>query len=287
MNILISGVTGFLGSNLAEDLLSKGYNVIGLKRITSATTRINDLLNNPNFTVYNVDPDFDLIRNYTHIDIIIHTATNYGGNNTTTQEMIDANELFSLALLDIARKNKTTFINTHTSLPLLTNEYSVSKNNFLNWGKYYSNNYKLKFINIVLEHFYGYNDGRFIDYIIKSLNNNVDKIDLTPGEQQRDFIYIKDVVSAYIFIIENLNKTTTNYTDIELGSGQTITIKELVVLLKKLTHNTATTLNFGGMSYRPNEAMESKANISYLKNLGWKPKFNLSDGLLDNLAKYI
>ena len=48
---LITGITGQTGSYLAELLLEKGYQVIGMKRRTSilSTTRIDHLYTNPNF----------------------------------------------------------------------------------------------------------------------------------------------------------------------------------------------------------------------------------------------
>jgi nucleoside-diphosphate-sugar epimerase len=41
-------------------------------------------------------------------------------------------------------------------------------------------------------------------YIIESILNNAKKINLTEGEQERDFIYIDDVVDAFITIIKNI-----------------------------------------------------------------------------------
>ena len=48
---LITGVTGQDGSYLAEFLLKKGYQVIGLKRRTSSicTSRLDNVFNHPNF----------------------------------------------------------------------------------------------------------------------------------------------------------------------------------------------------------------------------------------------
>jgi CDP-paratose synthetase len=44
-SILITGITGFLGSHIAEKFLIEGFKVIGLKRVNSNTWRNNEYLN--------------------------------------------------------------------------------------------------------------------------------------------------------------------------------------------------------------------------------------------------
>ena len=52
-------------------------------------------------------------------------------------------------------------------------------------------------------HMFGENDapGKFVPFIIKEIINNVPTLDLTPGNQTRDFIYVKDVVFAFEHVI--------------------------------------------------------------------------------------
>jgi len=75
--ILLTGPTGFLGSHLLQALLNEGYKVIILKRSFSDTWRINHLLDNLKSYDINKTP-LEKPFEENKIDIIIHTATNYG-----------------------------------------------------------------------------------------------------------------------------------------------------------------------------------------------------------------
>ena len=79
--ILITGVTGFLGSYLAKRLLSVGYEVVALKRKSSPLRRVESISSNITFfDVEDLDYD-DLFFKCGKINTIIHTATCYGRNN--------------------------------------------------------------------------------------------------------------------------------------------------------------------------------------------------------------
>jgi len=124
-----------------------------------------------------------------------------------------------------------------------------------------------------LEHFYGSNDDptKFVSFIVKQLLDDVDNINLTLGEQKRDFIYIDDIVSAFILILDNCASLESGYLDYEIGTGVTITIRDFVELTKQIVGNTHTQLNFGAIPYRKNEAMETVVNTATIRALGWSP----------------
>ena len=42
--VLITGITGFLGSHLAKTLVEEGYEIIGLKRNSSSLVRIRNII---------------------------------------------------------------------------------------------------------------------------------------------------------------------------------------------------------------------------------------------------
>ena len=144
-------------------------------------------------------------------------------------------------------------------------------------------NKNTKMINIKIEHMYGPFDdeNKFIYWLINQLKQNVEKIDLTSGVQKRDFIYIDDIVNAYEIIIKNID-TLSNYEEFELGSGNSVEVKEIVEqIVKELNASmiVTTKLNFGGITYRTNENMDMQANIVKLQHLGWKPQVSIEDGI--------
>jgi nucleoside-diphosphate-sugar epimerase len=137
------------------------------------------------------------------------------------------------------------------------------------------------FINIELEHFYGPLDDntKFVTWLIQTFIKNIGHIDLTLGEQTRNFIYITDVISAFEIIIDQSNKLEKGFHNYQVGSSQEITLREITILIKELVANCKTKLNFGAIPYRENENMKINLNISKLKNLGWEENVLLEKGL--------
>jgi nucleoside-diphosphate-sugar epimerase len=282
MTILIAGSTGFLGSYLLKSFIKSGYEVIVLKRSNSNTYRINDYLNL--ITLYDIDKTelSNIFENH-RIDIVVNTVTNYGRIDNKISSIINTNLVFALKLLEESVNNNVkTFINTDTLLERNLNAYSLSKAQLVDWMKFLSNK-NTKMINIKIEHMYGPKDdeNKLIYWLINQLKQNVKNIDLTSGVQKRDFIYIDDIVNAYEIIIKNIH-SFPNYEEFELGSGNSIKVKKFVKQLVKelkINQNITTKLNFGAIDYRNSENMNMKVNINKLKELGWKSKVSIEEGI--------
>lgn len=230
---------------------------------------------------YDLDSiDIEKIFQENVIDIIIHCATNYGRFAVPPTDIIQANLFLPLKILQIAENYPVkTFINTDTILDKRVSYYSLSKKHFLDWLSLFSQ--KMVCISVALEHFYGPFDDRskFVSKIILDLLHEVDFIDLTLGEQKRDFIYIDDVVEAFMTLVNFSFDVPNNLYRYEIGTGKNIEIREFVQTVKTMTGNKVTRLNFGMLPYRENEIMESHVDISMLSRLGWQPQTSLVEGL--------
>ena len=288
MKILLTGATGFLGSHLLEMLTSlPNTEVIVLKRSFSNTARIKHLLNAPSFSTFNVDQvELAEIFNNRQIDIIIHTATEYGRNETTSLKTIETNLLFPIKLIELAIQNGTsTFINTDSyfnkenfSYSHLIN-YSLSKKVFLQWLIHFSK--KIKICNLVLEHIYG--EGDDLSKFVPSMINDivVEKkplVNTTYGHQKRDFIYVKDVVNAYKTVINYALTNNFRFRSFEVGTGTSLSIQDFLKEIKSISKSTSQ-LNFGALPYRDDEIMNSYADITELTNSGWKTQYTVNEGL--------
>ena len=116
------------------------------------------------------------------------------------------------------------------------------------------------------------------------LNNDNEVIAWGSGKPMREFLYVDDMASASIHVM-NLDKniydenTEPMLSHINVGTGVDCTIKELVVTV-------ATVVGFKGEikfdATKPDGAPRKLINVDRLKSLGWKSSVNLNAGL--NLA---
>ena len=281
MKILITGATGFLGSHLLHQLLKVPgkHQVTVLKRSFSDVSRINSQLRSVD--IFNLDQvSLSDIFCGAAYDVIMHCATNYGRQEVERSEMLETNLLLPLRLLEMGVAHGVRhFVNTDTLLDKRVSPYALSKRQFREWLQHFG--VTINAITVTLEHFYGPQDDatKFVTFIIQSLLRGVPAIPLTPGEQLRDFIYIDDVVSAFMYILDSVGNKNNGYTEYEVGSGCSVSIRDFVTKVKYLCLNQDTILNFGAIPYRPNESMNIQVNSLALRALGWQPLVNIDQGL--------
>ncbi len=283
MNILLTGATGFLGSHLLKKLLKASKDKITiLKRTTSNTSRISEEMKSLQF----LDADSKNLKEILNsqkdgFDCIIHCATDFGRRQVGYSQIVQSNVLLPLELIEYCTENGNLkcFINIDTLLQKNISAYSLSKHQFKEWLEKYSQ--KLCAINIGIEHFYGPgdDDSKFTSYIIRQLISFAPKIELTPGQQMREFIYIDDVVNALELILRYAKTSIPGYQEFSIATGEPISIENFVKLVQKISCNEITKLQFGALPYRENELMASIIDNSSVVRLGWKPNFNLEAGL--------
>ncbi|MDP2753818.1 MAG: NAD-dependent epimerase/dehydratase family protein [Nitrospirota bacterium] len=293
--ILLTGSTGFLGSHLLRRLIQESdTRVIIAKRSFSNVAKIADVLVHPQVIAIDVDTeDIEGIFKNEKIDLIIHTATEYGRSKKSIYSILESNLMFPIRIIELGIKYKVkSFINTDSyfnkekySYNYLL-DYSLSKKSFLLWLKNFSQD--IQVVNMMLEHVFGEYDNRskFVEDVIRSIAiENVDEFDLTYGNQRRDFIYIDDVVNAYICVVKYLQNNSIQYKNFEVGRGESIEIKQFVDMVKYISSST-TRLNYGRIPYRLDEIMDSHAENKELLNIGWVPKVSVQDGLSHIILKY-
>lgn len=283
--VLITGINGFLGSHLAKTLCAE-YEIVGLEYSTDNLFRLKA---HP-FTVYSSFDDPRIIFERHQIYAIIHAATVYRRDTEPIKGLIEANILMPVKLYELANEfGATLFLNTdsffnnpkydYSYLP----DYTLSKKQVLEWLKLM--NGRCTLVNMKLFHMYGPDDSptKFISQMISKMQNNEPSVDMTPGEQTRDFVFIEDVVSAYGVVLKNALSFEDGFLELEVGTGEETSIKEMILRIKEST-GSKTELNFGAFPYRDNEIMESRADNGGLRDLGWEPKFTVGEGILRTLA---
>lgn len=266
------GAFGFLGSQLTSYFESR-HTVIGLARKRNNETTINNIIytteNNWIEKIVEFEPN-----------IIINTITCYGRHNEPATALIESNILMPIKVLESISSLNTAFINCGTSLPPNTSLYAYTKQKANELAATIIDKVCGKYIELKLEHFYGAFDGddKFTSMVIRRCLSN-QPVKLTSGLQQRDFLYIKDLLAAFDCIISNVNNFP-KFHSIEVGSGEAISIREYVETVKNITKSSSI-IEFGVVKERENELMYSCADIAELEKIGWKREFSLVDALTE------
>ena len=272
MHLLITGPTGYLGYNLCKSLAKTDITVHAISRNAPPASR---KVKSSNIFYYKLaDIDIDKLIDINDIDGVIHCATSYGRDDDTLGTL-QANLIFPLSILLKSIESKVQFfINTDTILDKRVNSYSLSKKQFLDWLYYFKSD--INCFNLSLEHFYGPGDsvGKFTTFIIKELLNKIEYIDLTPGQQKRDFIYIDDVVSGFC---ELEKKDFGEYKCYNLTNNKKITVEELTQEIKNVVGKDISIIYDGSTPgdqfgiYGDNYKISNETN--------WTPKISLKEGL--------
>ena len=281
--VLITGIDGFLGSVIANTLQKK-YDVFGIQRNPKKLKRIKKGI----FKIYKFNDDIEEIFNEYHFFSVIHTATVYSVNNNGISYLRNTNIEMPIKLMKLSCKyGVKLFINTDTftsysKLPYdYLTDYHNSKKECLNGLLEINNRYETKLVNMIIFHMFGKNDGKhkFVTRIIDDLKNNR-FIKLTKGIQKRDFIHVQDVANAYCCILKNFNRLKFKFQSFEVGSGNSISIKNFVLKLKKLTKSSSK-LHFGALPMRKGEFYDSYAKNANLIKMKWKINEELDCRLRD------
>jgi len=264
--VLLTGGTGYLGSRLVGPLLGAGHRVVVLKRASSSLARLGAF-------VERIELSDELPA---RADAAVHCATNYGRSGDDP-DLEEAN--VRLPQRAAAVPGLRAFLNVDTALPPEASDYARTKAGFRRWLER-SASPPVR-VNAAVEHFYGPGDdpSKFVSHVIGRLLAGAERIDLTAGEQERDFIHVEDVTSALVVLLDWSLRAAGGFHRFDVGSGAPISIRALVERLRDLTGNEVTRLAFGNLPYRPFEVMKSRADTAALVGLGWRPRIPLEEGL--------
>lgn len=301
--ILVTGSTGFIGANLISTLVGMGYSPHVIFRKNSNTWRIKGFLGRIHTHIVDLENKGGIRRLVKSVKpgIIYHCAT-YGGHYYQVEQnkIIRTNIIGTLNLLEAcARQGFHCFINTGTSSeygiknkPMKESDllepitsYGIAKASATLFCQHFAREKHLPIVTLRLFSPYGYFDDskRLVaSTILSCLNKKVPRL-LSPSSV-RDFVFIKDVMLAYLKAALRINKISGNI--INIGSGKQYSVGEVAGAIIRLTGLKAKPSR--GFTHNPRIEPDTwVADISRAKNaLGWKPKFDLDEGLKNTIAWY-
>jgi len=300
MKILVAGGAGFIGSNLCDELMAEGNQVVCVDNLqTGSLQNIAHLMSNANFEFVKADVTQPLY--FTGLDQIYNLAC----PASTVQYQIDpvstirTNVLGACNLLDLALKNDATILQASTSEVYGDPEVHPQPETY--WGRVnpigprscydegkraaetiffdYLRQYRAKIKVARIFNTYGErmdpNDGRVVsNFVVQALKGEPITVYGT-GNQTRSFCYVSDLVEALILL---MNSPTDVTGPINLGNPEEFTMLELANRVTQMV---------GGKSEVVFEELpiddpqQRQPDISLAKTvLGWNPKTNLQKGLV-------
>jgi nucleoside-diphosphate-sugar epimerase len=293
--VLVTGCAGFIGSNLTEELINQGYDVIGIDNLSSGKkSNMDNFINNKNFHFRESDiREKTLYIDMDGVDTVFHLAASariqpsidnpvkYHDNNVNgtlnvleaavkakVKRVVYSSSSSVYGVQDIMPENETA-----ETKPL--NPYAGTKLIGEIYCKIYSECYGLdtvcfRYFNVygkrqVLEGAYATVIGIFLDEMKKGHSVPI----VGKGDRKRDFTNVEDVVNANI--LASKSKFFFRGEVINIGTGKNYTIMEVAKLLgAKIRY----------IPERRFEVFETLADISKAEYwLDWKSKISLEEGI--------
>lgn len=261
---IVTGSKGFIAKNLLNEI-ENGFHILTIDEdIFEKNTWISDLTNK----VENFNPD-----------VIFHIGACSDTLETDVNYMMTRNYEFTRILSDYCRHNNRKMIYSSSAANYGTNNLYPS--NLYGWSKYVAENYVIKNGGIGLRYFNVYgpledHKGKMasVAYQMLEKQKKGQEIKIYPLKPQRDFVYVKDVVSANLFA----DAWYDDYAGMwyEVGSGDARTFEDVLDILK---------IKYEYMQENeiPNGYQFFTKSNSDLWMHGWTPKYNLESGLNDYL----
>ena len=312
--IIVTGAAGFIGSCVVSELNRSGYRDI----IAVDVLRQNDKWKNLRHLDFVDYLDRGQLPGFLHdaqqVEAVIHMGACSATTEKDTSYLMENNYRYTLYLADYCIKNKLRFIyassaatygmgeqgydDDESRLEQLRpmNMYGYSKQIFdlkarrEGWLKQIVG---LKFFNV-----YGPNEyfkGDMASVIFKAFNQirktgevrlfKSHRPDFKDGEQLRDFVYVKDVVSIVKYLLENPHVNGI----FNVGTGKARSFKDLVTATFKAMDMEPKIVYID----MPEEIRDryqyfTEAKMDKLRKTGYrKPFFNLEDGITDYVRNYL
>jgi UDP-glucose 4-epimerase len=317
MSVMVTGAAGFIGSHLVDRLLTEGEEVLGVDDLSSgALANLSGARSSQigKFRFQRVDITStalgDLIKR-TKPRLIFHLAAQVDVRKSVRDPLRDAtiNVIGSLNLLQAAKEagaEKVVFTTSggtiygepdESRLPVTEEQvylpeavpespYGVSKKVMLDYLRYFEKVQGLDFTALALSNVYGPRqepaaeiglEGQVVAIFCRKMLGGRPCTIYGDGTQTRDFVYVDDVVGAYLAARDKGSGELIN-----VGSGRELSVNELFAQLKELTSSRYEPV-YGAA--RPGELQRIVVDPSKAADvLGWRPTTELSDGLKQTVA---
>ena len=320
-NWVITGVAGFIGSNLLEYLLENNQRVTGIDNFSTGKAENLDLVNKAvgsklwqNFSFHELDiNNFEAyIDLFNGIDFVLHQAA-LGSVPRSIKDPISTNMSNINGFLNIIEASRLSRVKNfvfaassstygdHPDLPKMENKigkplspYAVTK--YVNelYADVYSRVYGFRSVGLRYFNVFGRRQdpsGAYAAVIPKWIGAMINDEDIYingDGSTSRDFCFINNAVQANI--IAALDNDIHDSRVYNVAVGNRTNLNKLFNSIKSNLHRNNVFYNKKPIyrDFRDGDVLHSQADISKISNeIGYNPEFNLEDGLKMSVDWYI
>ncbi len=317
MRVLVTGAAGFIGSHLVDRLLAEGEEVIGVDDLSSGSLgNLADARRTEvgKFTFHRVDVTSTAVAEVvrrSEPEVIMHLAAQVDVRASVADPVQDAmvNVIGSLNILHAATESGTRKVIFTSSggciygepgearLPVTEDQvylpesapespYGVSKKVVLDYLRYFKIVKGLDYTALALANVYGPRqepasevglEGQVVAIFSRRMLEGKPTTIYGDGEQSRDFVYVDDVVSAFLAA-----RTKASGELVNVSSNSEITVNDLHAKIKEVT---GSQLEVQHAPARPGELLRTKVDNSKAADvLSWTPQVGLDEGLKQTIA---
>lgn len=285
---LVTGATGFVGSNLVRRLVADKWDVHLVVRPGSSL----DVLHRERACLSHHEHDgttagMNELMERVQPDIVFHLASLFLAQHASDDldSLVTSNVLFSTQLVEAMVTTGVKYlVNTATSWQHYldapyrpVNLYAATKQAFEDILCYYADAYDLKVTTLALFDTYGRDDPRAkLMALLWKTALEQRPLAMSPGEQLIDLVHIDDVVSAFVQAADLLPGQASAHARFGVSSGRRMRLIDLVRLFEEVT-GYSLSITWGERPYRAREVMVPWTSFATLP--GWRPRVALESGI--------
>ena len=298
--VLITGITGFLGSHIAENLIASNIAVIGLKRRNSDIWRCKGFEDAVHWVDIDEEGLYEKELSAMDFDTVIHGAwIGVASDLRNDWGEQSKNISFLLSLLEISKNagaSKFIFLGSQAEYGSFNgkinedypanavNAYAGVKLACLELVKTFCLTNNMNWIWLRLFSFFGEKENS--NWLIPSLIRLMkvgNQMDFTKGEQKYAYLYVKDFAT----IMNSLVTSSVQSGIYNVSSSESRTIKSLIEEIRDYV-NPNFVLNFGALPYRLNQSMHMEGDSEKLfSQIGKINSTDFRKALVTTLEYYI
>ena len=297
MKVLVTGVAGFIGSNLSRKLIENNIDVIGIDNLSYGVK--SQIPSGVKFFQEDIR-DKQISGLFDRVDYVFHLAAKNSlidcENNPAETHDINVNgtkNIFNISINKGVKKviyaessavyegvealpsvETTTYPKSiYAKSKMETN--TIAQQLFISKGLFATG---LRYFNVYGPH----QDYRrtippvFSAFIIKMLQGERPTI-YGDGSKKRDFVYVDDVNDFHLMCMQNKLTDNNIY---NIGSGKNYSIKSIYERIKSILNSDIKPIYGENFDF---EAQDTLANIDQAKKIGWEPKTSISIGLKNSI----